>query len=205
MTGYENGVNPVKRRIRLASRVLFKLVEMVYLSGGRLHGLKCDPWYVRHRPPQVNVTRICLMAMGFSLLVCNMPLETSPFYKTTHRDITPELYPNYWMNTPHTVTCFPGQRSHTWSQSGMPSKEIFWPLIPPPLHQIFVNWGRLFKGHGSVCLPNASSALSSPWCDELPPSVVRTKGGACYAIFVKYLQFNYFSVYFVNIYACIWE
>ncbi|MBJ4999836.1 hypothetical protein JGF38_22845, partial [Salmonella enterica subsp. enterica serovar Hadar] len=42
-----------------------------------------------------------------------------------------------------------------------------------PLHQIFVNCGSLFRGRGSVWLPNASGVLSSPCRDESPPSSER--------------------------------
>ncbi|MBJ5491542.1 transposase [Salmonella enterica subsp. enterica serovar Derby] len=41
-----------------------------------------------------------------------------------------------------------------------------------PLHQIFVNCGSLFRGRGSVWLPNASGVLSSPCRDESTPSAV---------------------------------
>ncbi|MBJ5800980.1 transposase [Salmonella enterica subsp. enterica serovar Derby] len=42
--------------------------------------------------------------------------------------------------------------------------------VTDPLPQIFVNCGSLFRGRGSVWLPNASGVLSSPCRDESPPS-----------------------------------
>lgn len=150
--------NSKKRYILLAGKVVFDMVEMALSSANCLHRLKWDHGMfdsLRHRSMLPgDAWRVCVPVYSPATSHCR------PLPSIRHRAISPELYPNGWMNIPQTSTYFPDQRGHQTSiqsgTSGMPSINIFEPLTL--LHQIFLNCRGLSSCRGSACLPTAFSA-----------------------------------------------
>lgn len=75
-----------------------------------------------------------------------------------HRAIAPVLYPNGWLNTPQTSTCF----EVTWPQSHrahLGCHRQRYSSLWPRLHQIFMNCERLFRICGSYAFPKFPASL----------------------------------------------
>lgn len=82
MAWYKYDTNPMKWLVHLVSRILLNLVEVSFLPGDCLYGLKWDPRYmwcdIHHRSTLLGL----LDDHVFSLYISNIPLETSSFNKT---------------------------------------------------------------------------------------------------------------------------
>ncbi|GFU58558.1 hypothetical protein NPIL_378971 [Nephila pilipes] len=98
-------------------------------------------------------------------------ISISPCPSTRCSVHAPELYLNGSMDTTDMIFLpWPSRHLFLISLSKLKrtsSKKLDF-LIP--LYQVFITCGRLFRGHGSIWLPNTSSILSNPYKNKSPPS-----------------------------------
>lgn len=135
------------------------MIDAVFSSGNSLHGLKWDYLYLRHCLSRVIVTGIWLSDKCSCLFICNISLDTTSIQQ--HHAITPETYPNGWMNVLQSqlVSLI---SDVIWYQSHQAHLEWHVKLFDPltHFHQIIANCKRLFSGRGSRCSQTASLLVS---------------------------------------------